>query len=471
MAMEAAMSVGWSGVETELATVREVASGVERSDPSSISKEPSNHIPNCAGGEDTAVISHFIRWENWPGVEKVLADSKAEALATGRAVKFRFGRNLDAEMTTVTHRTDGGPFWSYVVKVAGFELHIMKVAQCAPKGSPMEFTPNVICRIGSVALQQFGASLEWFYRNRVVLVFERLGAVEVRPARPSRIDACVDVLGVSVDEVAKRKNAGMIVSRARKRDLWDEDASDVVEDRQAMVRREETELEEGPVNWAEPCPEMVVRGEGRSFTNVAAGMGGDISCRIYDKTREARFDEVKTDLLRSNLKLQEDKLPAITRAEWQMRLGFLKDFGVETLEDYFQKRAEVMAYLSRKWLRFTDELPGKNPQRAKVWSGWQLVCDVVSQVFGFRRPGERSPPIAITPRLERFEAQAAGLLTTILAREGMSYPQCPEEFVEFVVARTREAVVGQVEKWWGRYEKERDRWAVVHCPGLAVVPF
>ena len=74
-----------------------------------------------------------------------------------------------------------------------------------------------------------------------------------------------------------------------------------------------------------------------------------------------------------------------TRVEFELRRETLKHCGVDSVEDYFSKRAELIRYLTHDWLRFTKDKvdrENKNQSKSTTLKLWRDVQDSFAEWAG-----------------------------------------------------------------------------------------
>ncbi len=98
--------------------------------------------------------------------------------------------------------------------------------------------------------------------------------------------------------------------------------------------------------------------------------------RVYDKLEEmiAKRDAEKLAAMKARRwgGLPEDA----TRVEWELGRGWLKQHGIDTVEDYFRKRGSLVRKLCHDWFRLTDGPVNReqnHQSRARVLPLWRDV--------------------------------------------------------------------------------------------------
>lgn len=381
------------------------------------------HIPKMGGGEDTAEVNCFGEWTKAEGFLALLAEKKRAAMESGgwqdaewNGYRFQVGAKG-------TPKKGNAPFWPYIVDCGLFKLEVMGVPCCGLGKN--HHTPNVRVVIGSVTLQQYGG-LESAWKYGVLPVLARLGFTDRKPAKMSRVDLCVDLLGMNLGELSKRLEGGMIVTRARRRAVYS--GPDVVCELDTELM---DQLIEDGYHEVIDRPPMARYSAGRVETGLYVGQGGAILFRAYRKDIEA--DDVKRQLLMLRLEIDDERnLKGALRLEFQLRRDALFEMKCDTVEDYFANRAAAVAYLVEKWLRFTDDVPDRNnPQRTAVSAVWQKVQEAFKAVFGTAVACVRVPRgLQLNPG--KLVKQAAGCLVAAVAMVRTEVPEKVEELVSEV---------------------------------------
>jgi hypothetical protein len=215
----------------------------------------------------------------------------------------------------------------------------------------------------------------------VKLEIEALGG-ELQVAKPSRVDLCADLTNIHVSEYVQKFKDGHLVTRVKNR---------------------------------ESRGDFCLRGHGEQYTSITVGVG--IQMRIYDKLTEVKRSPEKLAAMRAyRWDCGPDELPeSATRCEFQLRREELKSLGIDTMDDWFEKRAEVCAYLCEKWFRFTERLPDKenrNQSTAKVWKEWTRVAVRFAEWCGLAR-FELRRTFTPKPVFTQLVDQWAGLTATL----------------------------------------------------------
>ena len=199
------------------------------------------------GGEDTVHVGLGVFWGDvWETLRVTLREAKEKAQdpESRSPVSVTLGNAVLVVNPNGRKAGGGGPFYAFRFEYSGIHFSIMD--RIDPPGE----TPNVRVEMGSLVLMEWG--LEKVYKVVLELLSRMGGAVQWN--KLTRVDLCADLPGLSPAVFQECFRNECVVSRARKRDE----------------------------HW-----------EGKRFTGLGLGMGGDISCRIYDKELESRHDERK----------------------------------------------------------------------------------------------------------------------------------------------------------------------------------
>ena len=99
--------------------------------------------------------------------------------------------------------------------------------------------------------------------------------------------------------------------------------------------------------------------------------------RIYDKLAETKKCANSLKAFAMQDRRWGGKIPdKAIRVEFELRRDALKERGIDSVDDYFTKRADLVNYLVRGWFRFTTESvdrENKNQSRAEVLPLWKDV--------------------------------------------------------------------------------------------------
>lgn len=247
--------------------------------------------------------------------------------------------------------------------------------------------PNGNVRATSVLLTQIGAKAVWR------LALKLLGAMGcvVERNKLSRVDPCVDLPELSIATFCAAHAAGHRVSRARA------SAGYACEDQVV-------------------CTDSSEHSFGRKPTGFVVGKS-PLKLRVYDKFRESNHVLEKITVVVS-YRWGYWTTKAV-RVEFSIGRERLKEFGVDTVEHWFAKRATICETLCVKWFRLTNgPVDPDHADRCEMLPEWRLVQGAFAEWTGKPEYVQLEPlPIQNTPALDLLR-QIVGLLKSYFAKTG-----------------------------------------------------
>lgn len=151
------------------------------------------------------------------------------------------------------------------------------------------------------------------------------------------------------------------------------------------------------------------------------GAGGDIACRLYDKTLEIKLS--KKDYLKPLWHQAGWEPPApVYRLEFQLRRQALRDLGIDTVDSLLSRERGLWEYLTQSWLRLT--LPNPHDSTQTRWPTHPLWEELQRVPWEGTDKVERidASPLAV-PHDKHFATHHLSLLAGYMAREGIQDPQ------------------------------------------------
>lgn len=271
------------------------------------------------------------------------------------------------------------------------------------RGTSHKTMPNMSVRATSFMMMQLGFQQVWGLMQYCV---EAMGG-EIVANKVSRVDPCVDLPGTPIDEFMEPFHRNWFVSRTRSR-----------------------------ANYAVGVfiNEYL---QGKQHTGFTVGKS-PIMCRVYDKLIESQRDLQKLAILKAT---RWGGLPeCATRVEFQIERTKLKYFGIDTVEDWIAKRADVVEELTSNWLRLTDgPVDRKHAYRTPMHPIWELTRRTFFEVYG-NPPGEVLTPLeSLEINASRFVASAVGNLRGMFARVGKDIRN-NEQFEREALAAIRDGI-------------------------------
>ena len=246
-----------------------------------------------------------------------------------------------------------GPYFAFVVEFEGIVIMIQDRA--APNGE----CPNVLVTIEGLACLERGdlGCLELAYD-----LIRHLGG-EIDHVALSRIDVCLDMPDVGMDEFAAAAAEWRYVSRLKNHRGWESgDREKKSSGRTVLFGKLPLQLE------------------------------------VYDKLAEvvASRNSRKLELMMAHR--WNGVMPAqAVRVEFRVGREKLREFGIDTPEDFYRKRRTLVDYLCRDWFRFTaGPVDRLNTTRAVTLPLWTQVHEAFAAWAG-QPNGEKLEPLPRGP--------------------------------------------------------------------------
>ena len=286
-----------------------------------------DEMNNWVGAEDWFQYSLYVQWDkNWPELNKRLKRAKEDAAVEGAPPGFCdiyfMGGNATVSPSGLLA---GGAYYAY--KLAYDEVSVL----IAERESPHKTYPSVGVTISGTGCLYPGVTECYEKANRMI---EALGGKIVRN-KLSRVDICLDMPEVQIEPLDRAFLEERYICRAV-----------------AKARH--------------------------SGTGVTVALGkSPLMCRIYDKKAEVELKANPHKQLCMVVYRWGEVMPdAATRVEFELRREALKERGIDTVEDYYAKRADLVHYLTHNWLRFTAnkvDRENKNQSKARTLPLWNKV--------------------------------------------------------------------------------------------------
>jgi hypothetical protein len=310
-----------------------------------------------ASGVDSLVISTNIAWGN-DSIFRVLDEAKEKAKQNSVDYQGQLKHfNLD-EVWPFTVKPHGTKGFSWIISGNDFTY---KIANSKEPNS----RPNVMIEIRSEVLWRLGPE---DVLNISLRIIEANGG-HIIEIKLSRVDLCIDFL------MSEKKWSDKLMKYAVTR------ATDY-----APYYRN------------------------KKLTGIRIGKG-DISARLYDKPLEIQQQSKKYWMydVWGIKEVPEGK--KIIRIEFQIRRDVLKDTGLRTPEDLFQKDVRAWAYCTKDWLKFQDR-PGLHHTQRSTFKWYEEIQDGFKGVQG-AEPLVREKAVKIDKK--KLMQQANGLIQSLHA--------------------------------------------------------
>jgi hypothetical protein len=271
-----------------------------------------------ASGIDSLVISMNIEWKD-ESVFAVLDEYKNKAIEYSVDFQGNIKHFKQEEVFPFTIKPHGTKGFSWILTGADFTYKIAN--STTPNSRPngmIEFRSEALWRLGPADVLQIALS-----------ILEANGA-HIIETKLSRVDLCLD----------------FIMPENR----WSQDLTDY-----AVTR----------------ATDIGTYKKNNKLTGIRIGKGV-ISARLYDKPLEIQQQSKKVwmfDIWGIQEVPPEKK---IIRIEFQMRREVLKELGLKTAEDLFQKIDQAWAYCTENWLKFQDR-PGLHHTQRSTFQWYEEI--------------------------------------------------------------------------------------------------
>ena len=171
-------------------------------------------------------------------------------------------------------------------------------------------------------------------------------------------------------------------------------------------------------SWVSRARRISTHTMGRAFTGYSIGLGGDISARLYDKTREIK--ESGKDYLKS-LWIDQgwDQISPVWRLEFQFKRRVLTEHEAGTVEDLMARLGALWRYSTTSWLKLT--IPNLDDQTQSRWPMhpvWAALCEI-----DWQNPDNHiSIPVRTSnpPSNRQLFINGMSGITSYMAREGIT---------------------------------------------------
>jgi hypothetical protein len=276
---------------------------------------------------------------------------------------------------------------------------------------PHRTMPNGNLRITSLLLMQFGAEYLWRYS---LSLLEAMGCEVVRN-KLSRVDPCVDIPEMKITALTDPFAAGHSVTRARAKSTYDYEDHIV-------------------------ASSSAVYSSGRTPTGFVVGQD-HLKLRVYDKCRESNLVPEKIAAVVAYR--WGYWTPYASRVEFQVRREMLKDLGIDTVDDWFAKRAAVCEYLCTDWFRLTNGPVDRNHAgRSETLPLWLFVQQAFAAWTGKAYSVDLEPLMPEEFLPINLIQQAIGLLVSYFARTGRR-PNSNAEFLDAAVTKVTQIMAAR----------------------------
>lgn len=172
--------------------------------------------------------------------------------------------------------------------------------------------------------------------------------------------------------------------------------------------------------WVSRAKRISTHTIGRTFTGYSFGLGGDISARLYDKTKE--IEESKKDYLKDIWKEKGwDGESKVWRLEFQYKRRVLTEHEAGTVDELLAKLASLWRYSTTSWLKLT--IPSETDTTQSRWPMhpiWEALCNID---WGMPEQPVSIPVRSDSPPSDYFLfINGLSSITSYMAREGITDP-------------------------------------------------
>lgn len=287
-----------------------------------------SHVAPWHAAVDRVHLALLVVFPGYPALRPRLQAVKDSAGHKGEThhkgiEHVQFGPYLVRVWPTGSRIGKEGPYFAFVGEHAGIVIKIQDRA--APKNE----CPNVLVEIDGLVCLELGdlGALDLAYD-----VIRQLGG-EIDQVKLSRVDICLDMPGVGMDEFAAAASERRYVSR--------------------LPRHREIESDGSTVRFGKLPLQLAV----------------------YDKLAEVGVNRNSRKLELMVARRWNGVMPAqAVRVEFRLGREKLKAFGIDTPEDFYRKRRTLVDYLCQAWFRFTSgSVDRLNTTRAATLPLWEQV--------------------------------------------------------------------------------------------------
>jgi len=173
--------------------------------------------------------------------------------------------------------------------------------------------------------------------------------------------------------------------------------------------------------WVSRAKRISTHTISRHFTGYSFGLGGDLSARLYDKTKE--LEESKKDYLK---KLWADKgwdgEATVWRLEFQFKRAVLIELDAGTVETLLSKLSSLWHYSLSSWLKLT--IPNPFDSTKARWPLHPVWEELLAVEWGMPLTGiDIRAKASGLPSDRYLFINGLSALTSFMAREGINDPE------------------------------------------------
>lgn len=332
------------------------------SPPSKVKSPPGSSVRVLASGVDSLVLSIDVYWHK-KGFLNYLKRRKAEAQLKGKEIQGAIKDKDNEIIWPFTVKPHGSRGYEWILSSKEYTLLVGNWH--SPKTKP-----SILAEIRSETLWLHG--MEQAVKHLFHIV-KSTGA-SFRFMKISRVDLCMDLL--------------------LPEKIWN----------QNIMKYKVTRATRASQYYTHKALEGISIGK------------GSIQARIYDKELEIKQQSKKFWLYNIWGMSKAPRDYKIIRVEFQLRREVIKELGLDTSDDLFEKMGDLWAYCTEKWLKFQTR-PGKHHTQRKTLAWWETVQQ------SFKGDQQSNPLIrtkSIRIDMDQHISQIMGNLVSLqaLRREG-----------------------------------------------------
>jgi len=122
--------------------------------------------------------------------------------------------------------------------------------------------------------------------------------------------------------------------------------------------------------------------DGNEITGFNFGFGGDISCRIYNKSLKSKEKKIKWRPVIWNNNGYSKNMGDVWRIEFQLKREILKQFNVNSPDEVFYSLNSIWKYCTHEW--FSVRIKGTDNTKSRwiIEKWWNLLSELEFNSFG-----------------------------------------------------------------------------------------
>ncbi len=239
-----------------------------------------------------------------------------------------------------------------------------------------EYSCKII--VSSIPLMIFDGLKNTYQKVKDIL--RAIGA-EILREKLSRIDICLDLVGIGAKDFTKEFTDGNSITKAG--------------------------------SWS-------IFGKFSKCTGFSIGKTA-VKLRIYDKVEETKNNEMKQFIMKKKRWLCDPEIAS--RVEFQLNRAFLKKFEINNVETFLNQRFSIAHFLTSKWFRLVEKIEDRtHTTRAKISEIWSKVKEGFKKWTSFVRNEPIKRSLKILPDAFRLQKQILGCLMSFIAVKNLNNP-------------------------------------------------